>query len=64
MRPWSEGQRTIAEINAKKLDIAITALSAIGICKDCGRHCAELADKAMREMGKMNMRESTDEVAD
>ena len=61
MRPWSESiprdimASDIARINAAKLDIAITALGAIGICKKCGRHCAIVADRAMREMGKVNM---------
>ena len=67
MRPWSESAprditaADIARINAAKLDIALTALGAIGICKKCGRHCAIVADRAMREMGKVNVRDFASE---
>ena len=40
-------------IDLKKLDIAITALSRIGL-EHCDGKCAEIAHEAMRDMGRCN----------
>jgi hypothetical protein len=47
----------VTRINAKKLAIAIRALSDISARTHCGDHCAVAAARALREMGKVNMRD-------